>query len=513
MIVSDFIATLEHYASTQPNAPVYDFLGKRYTYQQLKQDSDTIAAYIDSLRLPEKSPVMVFGGQEYEMLATFVGLTKSGHAYIPVDVNSANERLTNILDIAEPSAVIAIDTLPIEISEMPVVTPDQLTTVLEAPVPYEMTHPVNGNETYYIIFTSGTTGKPKGVQISHNNLLSFVNWTLASDEFDLPAQAKILAQAPYSFDLSVMSWAPALAAGGCLYALPKEKTDNFKDLFAVLPTLPIQVWVSTPSFADMVLLSDDFSAEKMPSLTHFYFCGEELTIGTADKIRQRFPQARVVNSFGPTESTVAFSAVTITDEMIEKSDRLPIGYIKADSPTFILNESGEILAAGEQGEIVVTGPAVSKGYINNPEKTAQSFFELKGQKAYHTGDLGLLDDSGMLHYRGRMDFQIKLNGYRIELEEVAHILNLSQYVASAVAVPRYNDQHKVHQLLAYIVLKPGARDGFERDLQLTKAIKTELENEMMSYMMPSRFIYRESLPITPNGKVDIKALIAEVNDQ
>ena len=512
MFVSDFIATLNHNAKQNPNSPVYDLLGQTYSYQQLKQDSDTIAAYIDGLNLPEKSPVMVFGGQEYEMLATFVGLTKSGHAYIPVDVNSANERLTNIIEIAEPSAVIAINPLPVDISEVPVVTATQLSAVLVEPTEYELTHPVTGDETYYIIFTSGTTGKPKGVQISHTNLLSFVNWTLESSEFDLPSQAKILAQAPYSFDLSVMSWAPALAAGGCLYALPKEKTENFKDLFAVLPSLPIQVWVSTPSFADMVLLSEDFSAKKMPSLTHFYFCGEELTVGTASKLHQRFPNARVVNSFGPTESTVAFSAVTITDEMINKSDRLPIGYIKADSPTFILNEAGEILKPGEQGEIVVTGPAVSKGYINNPEKTAQSFFELNGQKAYHTGDLGLLDASGMLHYRGRMDFQIKLNGYRIELEEVAHVLNLSQYVASAVAVPRYNDQHKVHQLLAYIVLKPGARDGFERDLQLTKAIKTELENEMMSYMMPSRFIYRESLPITPNGKIDIKALIAEVND-
>lgn len=513
MRVSDFIAILNHHAKEIPTAPAYDLLGQTYTYQKLKQDSDTIAAYIDSLNLPEKSPVMVFGGQEYEMLATFVGLTKSGHAYIPVDVNSANERLTNIVEIAEPSAVITITPLPIEIPGIPVVTPEQLATVLAQPSEYELTHPVIGDETYYIIFTSGTTGKPKGVQISHTNLLSFVNWTLTSSEFDLPPHAKILSQAPYSFDLSVMSWVPALAAGGCLYALPKEKTENFKDLFAVLPTLPIQVWVSTPSFADMVLLSEDFSSEKMPSLTHFYFCGEELTIGTASKLRQRFPKAKILNTFGPTESTVAFSAVTITDEMIDKSDRLPIGYIKADSPTFILNEAGDILSAGEQGEIIVTGPAVSKGYINNPEKTEQSFFELKGQKAYHTGDLGLLDETGMLHYRGRMDFQIKLNGYRIELEEVAHVLNLSQYVASAVAVPRYNDQHKVHQLLAYIVLKPGARDQFERDLHLTKAIKAELENDMMSYMMPSRFIYRESLPITPNGKIDIKALIAEVNSQ
>lgn len=511
MIISDFITTLDSYASQQPDAPVYDYLGQSYTYQNLKQDSDTIAAYIDRLNLPDKSPVMVFGGQEYHMLATFVGLTKSGHAYIPVDVNSANERLTSILDIAKPGAVIAVTPLPIEISEVPVVTPDQLTSILSEPSDYQITHRVAGDETYYIIFTSGTTGQPKGVQISHNNLLSFVNWMLTSEEIDLPKQPKVLAQAPYSFDLSVMSWGPALAAGGCLYALPKEKTENFKELFAVLPDLSIQVWVSTPSFADMVLLSEDFTAEKMPELTHFYFCGEELTVGTAEKLHQRFPKARVVNTFGPTESTVAFSAVTITEEMIEKAERLPIGYVKADSPTFILNEAGEILPAGEQGEIIVTGPAVSKGYINNPEKTAQSFFELTGQKAYHTGDVGMLDETGMLHYGGRMDFQIKLNGYRIELEEVAHILNLSQFVAAAVAVPRYNDQHKVHQLLAYVVLKPGVKAQFEKDLHITKAIKAELENDMMAYMMPSRFIYRDSLPITPNGKIDIKALIAEVN--
>ncbi|MDR1605878.1 MAG: D-alanine--poly(phosphoribitol) ligase subunit DltA [Streptococcaceae bacterium] len=513
MTISNFITTLEHFAHTQPDAPVYDLLGTQHTYAQLKQDSDSIAAYIDSLNLPAKSPVMVFGGQDYQMIATFVGLSKSGHAYIPVDVHSTTERLTSILEIAEPSAIIAVDALPISVSDVPVLTPDDLTQIIANPVSYTLTHAVTGDDNYYIIFTSGTTGKPKGVQISHDNLLSFVDWMLTSDDFDFPAQAKALSQPPYSFDLSVMSWAPTLAVGGCLYALPKEKTENFKDLFAILPNLPIQVWVSTPSFADMVLLSDDFSADKMPELKYFYFCGEELTVGTAAKLQQRFPDGRIVNSFGPTESTVAFSAVTITEEMIRKAERLPIGYIKVDSPTFILDDAGKILENGVQGEIVVTGPAVSKGYINNPEKTAQSFFELEGQKAYHTGDLGSLDDDGMLHYGGRMDFQIKWNGYRIELEEVAHVLNLSQYVEAAVAVPRYNDQHKVQQLLAYVVAKPGARQQFEKELQLTKAIKAELEDVMMSYMMPSRFIYRESLPITPNGKIDIKALIAEVNNR
>ena len=293
--------------------------------------------------------------------------------------------------------------------------------------------------------------------------------------------------------------------GGTLYALPKHVTENFKELFAVLPDLPIQVWTSTPSFADMAMLSENFTAEKMTQIKYFYFDGEELTVSTAAKLHERFPEARIVNAYGPTEATVALSAVAITPAMIEKAERLP----KPDSPTSVMDEEGNKLPVGEQGEIIVSGPAVSKGYLNNPEKTAAAFFELDGQPAYHTGDLGFFDEDGMLHYGGRLDFQIKFNGYRIELEEVPHVLNLSQYVESAVAVPRYNDQHKVQNLLAYVVVKPGVREQFEKDLQLTKAIKEDLKDDMM----PSCFLYRDDLPITPNGKINIKALIAEVNNR
>ena len=261
----------------------------------------------------------------------------------------------------------------------------------------------------------------------------------------------------------------------------------------------------------MALLSDTFSEEHLPKLTHFYFDGEELTVKTAKKLRQRFPHARIVNAYGPTEATVALSAVAITDDMLEKYKRLPIGYPKPDSPTFIVDDEGEVVANGQQGEIIVTGPAVSKGYLNNPEKTAEAFFTFKGQPAYHTGDLGQMTDEGLLLYGGRKDFQIKFNGYRIELEDVAQNLLKSRYVESAVAVPRYNKDHKVQNLLAYIVLKAGVREQFERDLDVTKAIKEDLKEIMMDYMMPSKFLYKDELPMTPNGKIDIKRLISEVN--
>ena len=510
-VIQDMIEAIEHFAQVQPDFPVYDILGQVHTYGDLKKDSDSLAAQIDRLGLPDKSPVVVFGGQEYEMLATFVALTKSGHAYIPIDSHSALERVAAIVEVAEPSLIIAINDFPLADVAAPIFSAEQVQTAFREGASYELSHPVQGDDNYYIIFTSGTTGKPKGVQISHNNLLSFTNWMITDKEFATPERPQMLAQPPYSFDLSVMYWAPTLALGGTLFALPSAVTQDFKQLFETILSLPIAIWTSTPSFADMALLSDDFNSQKLPQLTHFYFDGEELTVKTAPKLRDRFPQARIINAYGPTEATVALSAVAVTDEMLQNCKRLPIGYTKADSPTFVIDEEGRKVPNGQQGEIIVCGPAVSKGYLNNPEKTAEAFFEFEGLPAYHTGDVGSMTDEGLLLYGGRMDFQIKFNGFRIELEDVSQNLNKSKYVESAVAVPRYNKDHKVQNLLAYVILKDGVAEQFEREIDITKAIKEDLQDIMMSYMMPSKFLYRETLPLTPNGKIDIKGLISEVN--
>ncbi|MGT2887141.1 D-alanine--poly(phosphoribitol) ligase subunit DltA [Streptococcus didelphis] len=512
-MIYDMLETIDSYALTNPDTIVYDCMGDCHSYKELKIDSDSLAFFIDQLQLQAKSPVLVFGAQSYDMLVTFIALNKAGHAYIPVDVHSAPERIKSIIDIAKPAAVFAIEELPIEVSSVPVYAYQDIEKAKLAKSNYHMSHSVKGDDNYYIIFTSGTTGQPKGVQISHDNLLSFTNWMIESPEFKLPSFPQMLAQPPYSFDLSVMYWAPTLALGGTLFALPKEIVSDYKVLFKTIINLPIGIWTSTPSFVDMALLSEDFCHEKMPLLTHFYFDGEELTVSTAKKLFERFPDAHIVNAYGPTEATVALSAIAITKEMTENYKRLPIGYPKADSPTYILDEDLNILPPGQQGEIVVTGPAVSKGYINNPNKTAEAFFTFNGQKAYHTGDVGSYADNQLLIYGGRLDFQIKYAGYRIELEDVSQQLNQSPYVESAVAVPRYNDSHKVQNLLAIIVLKDGLTNEFKNEREITKAIKESVKDKMMSYMMPQKFIFKDVLPLTANGKIDIKSLINEVNQR
>lgn len=507
-MVRNMITAMDQWALNDPERLAYDDLGHTNTYGELKQRSDALAAHLDQMNLPAHAPIMVYGGQTFDMMATFLGIVKSGHAYVPIDTHSPLERITTINEIAEPAAAIAVSELPTTLGETPVITPAQLEQIFSQSVDYQVDHGVSGDETYYIIFTSGTTGKPKGVQISHTNLLSYVNWML-SEDFDLPQQPRTLSQAPYSFDLSVMDWGPTLAGGGTLVALSKQVTDNFKMLFETLPTMDLNVWVSTPSFVDICLMEPTFDAAHYPNLSRFLFCGEELTHATAANLHQRFPESRIFNTYGPTETTVAVTQVEITEQILADYPRLPIGFTKADTDIQVVDEQLRPLPAGTEGEILISGPSMSKGYLHNPEKTAKAFVTVNGQTVYRAGDLGVQLENGLIMYRGRTDFQIKLHGYRIELEEVNHYLSQEAHIQVGVAVPRYDRNHKVSQLIAWIV--PSSHE-FDTDLELTKAIKENLQGgDMMEYMIPQRFVYKESLPMTPNGKVDIKSIIAEVN--
>lgn len=187
------------------------------------------------------------------------------------------------------------------------------------------------------------------------------------EDFGIKPGMHFLAQAPFSFDLSVFSIYPALVSGGMLKPLNKAVVQDFRQLFATLPALKLNVWVSTPSFMDICLMEPTFNGENVPELDMFLFCGEELTKKTAESLLDRFPNARIYNTYGPTEATVAISSIQIDQHVLDSYDRLPIGYVKKDTKVSIVQE-GKPVSKGETGEIIIAGPSVSKGYLNNPEK-------------------------------------------------------------------------------------------------------------------------------------------------
>lgn len=503
MNVVNIVQAIEEWAKNDPDKIAYRENHQIYTYGQLAARSNQLAAYLEEM-LETNGPIVVYGELEFDMIIAFLAASKTGRAYIPIESTTPKERIELILSVATPDLIVSVADWQGPDTIIPMIEINQLEEIYQSGRNLGNKKALGKDDIYYIIFTSGTTGIPKGVQISHGNLLSFVQWTLK--DLSLREGMHYLAQAPYSFDLSVMGLYPALTSGGCLVPLKKAIINDFKTLFAVLPKLAINVWISTPSFMKLCLMEETFDGTHVPQLERFLFCGEELPKKTAQELLARFPKAKIYNTYGPTEATVAVSGVQITEALLDQYDRVPIGHVKEDSTVFFMDE-GQLVPKGQVGEIIISGPSVSKGYLNNPEKTKEAFFIHEGKPAYRTGDNGRMTEDGLLHYEGRLDFQVKFHGYRIELEEVDHHLNNNSLVKQAVVIPKYREK-KVEQLIAYIVPEPY---HFEKEFQLTKAIKSSLSETMMEYMIPQRFIYVDQLPHTANGKIDRKQLINGVN--
>ena len=496
---------IEKWAVETPDQTAFVWRDAKITYRQLKEDSDALASWISSQYEDDRSPIMVYGHMQPEMIVCFLGCVKAGHAYIPVDVSIPVDR---VLRIAESSgAKLLLSPTDVTIADLPVQIVDG--TKLEDIL---LTHKgkranpenaVQGEDNFYIIYTSGSTGNPKGVQITYNCLVSFTKWTI--EDFNLQTGQVFLNQAPFSFDLSVMDIYPSLVTGGTLWAIDKDMIARPKDLFASLEQSDVQVWTSTPSFAEMCLMEPSFSEGMLPNMKTFLFCGEVLSNDVARKLLERFPKATIMNTYGPTEATVAVTGIHVTNEVVDKYQSLPVGYCKSDCRIIIMKEDGTVAADGEKVEIVIVGPSVSVGYLGSPELTEKAFTVIDGERAYKTGDAGYLEN-GLLFYNGRLDFQIKLHGYRMELEEIEHHLRSCSYVEAAVVLPIKKGE-KYDYLLAVVV---PSEHSFEKEFKLTSAIKKELNERLPNYMIPRKFMYQSSIPMTPNGKVDRKKLLSEV---
>lgn len=352
----------------------------------LKASRSRIRNYGSSLtaRLPRsknaflgkrKSPILVYGHMEPHMIVSFLGSVKAGHPYIPVDLSIPSERIAKIIESSGAELLIHAAGLSIDAvgQQIQTVSAEELLENEGGSVSQDQW--VKEHETFYIIYTSGSTGNPKGVQISAANLQSFTDWICA--DFPVSGGKIFLNQAPFSFDLSVMDLYPCLQSGGTLHCVTKDAVNKPKVLFEELKKSGLNVWTSTPSFVQMCLMDPGFSQDLLPHADTFMFCGEVLPVSVAKALLERFPKAKIFNTYGPTEATVAVTSVEITADVISRSESLPVGFAKPDMNIFIMDEQGQPLPDGEKGEIVIAGPSVSRGYLGEPELTEKAFSLMK----------------------------------------------------------------------------------------------------------------------------------------
>ena len=475
---------IDRWGRETPDRIAHQSGDRTLTYGELLSRSEEIADWLQEEMGDNRGPIAVHGHKEPEMLIAFLGAVKSGRPYVPIDTSIPPQRVERIVAGANAPLVL---------------TPERIRNLarVEDPMPRKR---VEANDPFYILFTSGSTGEPKGVVITLANLTAFVDWLSGEQQFT-PGAETFLNQAPFSFDLSVMDLYGSLSAGGTLFSLTKDHVSNLKHLYEAFGRSGVTTWVSTPSFAQMCLIERTFAQPMLRGLRRFLFCGETLAPETASQLLERFPEAEVWNTYGPTEATVAMTSVRVTRELIADFNPLPVGRVMPGTEVIIRGEDATPVPDGDRGEIVIIGPNVSPGYLGRPDLTERAFFDYQSFRAYRTGDWGRLRD-GLLFFEGRMDGQIKLNGYRIELGDLEANLRALPDIADVVVLP-VTKGNRIDSLAAIVVLA-GERSG--SDFEISARLKTSLGERLPAYMVPRKFKFLDAFPMTANGKADRRKL-------
>lgn len=496
---------IENMARIFPNNLALNSRYGQITYEELWRKSGVLANWIYQNAGDKRHPIPVYGHKSPEMFVCFLACVKAGRAYCPIDISMSEDRIRDIISMTESDIVLAVEELDYE--NCKVVSKKEILEFSGEGREIGSEHWVNADDDFYIIFTSGSTGRPKGVRITASNLNNFTDW-MKNLGGEKSADKVFMNQAPFSFDLSVMDVYTSLTNGCNLLCVDKELQQDVSETIDYIRDGKVAYWVSTPSFADMCLADKNFNEEYVGKIEIFLFCGEKLGVRTAKGLREKFPSAKIVNTYGPTESTVAVTGVEITDEMLLSGKELPIGMEKPGSRLYIINEQGEILSAGAKGEIIIAGDTVSPGYFRNEEKTNEVFISGdklgEASRAYKTGDEGFVGDDGLLYYSGRIDLQVKFHGYRIELGDIEQNMRTIGEISSVCVLPKYADD-RIRYLVAFVVAPK--LEGCYGD---RKMIKESLKQKLPDYMVPKKIVFIKAMPLTNNGKTDRKKLEAEL---
>jgi len=429
-----------------------------------------------------EKPAIIYGHKSANMLVSFYAMMKLNIAYIPVDVIYPKDRVSKIISTAECEVIINTTNKPLNIDNISEISiNDKGHSFSNKKLQYHLSEPKN-DPLVYIIFTSGSTGDPKGVQISTEAVQSFTKW-MSSTDYNFNTNDVFINTALLSFDLSVFEVMTFGKLGATIMLNNKTQCADPNLLMERIQKYNGSVWISTPSFALTYSRIED--NQQMQTIQTFLFCGEVLPHPLAKKLLENFKNSKVINTYGPTEATVATTIVNITVEILEKYNPLPVGKSKMESQLIIEND-----------EIIIVGPNVSVGYVKNEKLNKEKFIKINGERAFKTGDNGFLKDN-MLFFHGRNDDLVKLHGYRIELNEITSTLDDLDYViqAETIALKRNGDVKKIVSLAK-----------LKSEVDKTQ-IKSDLGKTLPAYMIPSDIKIINEFPLNQNGKTDKKLLL------
>jgi len=490
----------EEQAERIPDAVAVVYEGAELTYRELNERANRLAHYLRGLGAGPGARIGICVERSLEMVVGVLGILKAGCAYVPLDRNYPQERISYMVEDSEAEILLVEEKLVEKVgsSRARLVVFESEREKIEQQSKENLSSQTTPDHLAYVIYTSGSTGRPKGVCICHRNAVRLVCNT---NYADLGADQVFLQFVSISFDVAAFEiWAPLLN-GACLIVFPAY-TPSAEELGEWVLNHPVTtLWLTSGLFHQLMEMDN---GRYFRHLRQLLAGGDALSLRAVQKFLQLYPDCRLINGYGPTENGT-FSTCGELREMSADASTVPIGRAIANSTAFVLDHEMQPVPMGESGEIYLGGSGLAHGYWNQPVLTASRFVPnpfsaTHGERLYKSGDLGRCLPDGNLEFLGRIDQQVKLRGYRIELGEIETVLEQHQDVAQAVAMVR-EDSPGDKRLVSYVVAheKGSARIGELRDYLIKK---------LPEYMVPTTFVSLDTLPLTANGKVDRRALPA-----
>ncbi|MGC9997129.1 MAG: amino acid adenylation domain-containing protein [Terriglobia bacterium] len=510
-LISGFL----HSLGAHPNRVALDLGGQCLTYAELWERAGRVAHSINEYVDRTAPLVGLFAHRSVTAYSGILGILATGRGYVPLNPKFPIERTLAMLSASGCKAVIvgsecqeSVKVLLPRIKESflwifpdtrssvgkPDFSAHRVITAKDMRGVAEPCEPrVDNNAPAYLLFTSGSTGTPKGVAVSQGNVTSYLNFV--GPRYALNSDDRCSQNFDLTFDLSVHDLFVCWDAGATLCPCPEQ----YLVLVSIIKDKELTVWFSVPSVAILASKLDLLDAGAFPSLRLSLFCGEALSARLAADWQRAAPRSILENIYGPTEATIAISHYTWDPDRSPMEcvrGIVPIGWIFEGQQCCIVDEALSPLPAGEPGELCLAGSQVTTGYLNDPVRSQQQFVQLPGSgktRWYRTGDLAKQDESGCLYFLGRKDQQVKISGFRVELQEIEQVLGEATNGKLAVAVPWPVSDGTASGIVAVIRGSDSSDD--DHVLKLCEA-------RLPKYMVPARIYHMEDLPLNVSGKVD-----------